>query len=51
MLAGTKEFVERARMNRKKMGGGMRQVGVLAGPGLVAIKEHRHLLKDDNLIC
>lgn len=23
----------------------------MAGPGLVAIKEHRHLLKDDNLIC
>jgi threonine aldolase len=37
ILAGSAVFIENARYKRKIMGGGMRQVGVLAAPGLVAL--------------
>ncbi|MEF8853169.1 MAG: GntG family PLP-dependent aldolase [Haloarculaceae archaeon] len=46
-LAGPAEFVERARRVRKLMGGGMRQAGVVAAPGLVAL-ENRHRLTEDH---
>jgi threonine aldolase len=39
MIVGAKEFVERCRVIRKMLGGGMRQVGVLAAAGLVALEE------------
>jgi threonine aldolase len=39
MVVGTREFVARARRGRKLVGGGMRQVGVLAAPGLVALRD------------
>jgi threonine aldolase len=39
MLVGTKDFIHRARRNRKMLGGGMRQVGVLAAAGLLSLKE------------
>jgi threonine aldolase len=39
MLAGTREFIDRARKGRKLMGGGMRQVGFLAAAGIVALEE------------
>jgi threonine aldolase len=39
LLAGTKAFVGKARLKRKVMGGGMRQVGVIAAAGIVALKE------------
>jgi len=39
MLVGSKEFIEEARIVRKMLGGGMRQVGVLAAAGLVALEE------------
>ncbi len=39
MLVGSKEFIEEARLVRKMLGGGMRQVGVLAAAGLVALEE------------
>jgi threonine aldolase len=39
MLVGSKEFVERARSMRKLLGGGMRQVGVLAAAGLIALEK------------
>ena len=48
MLAGTKEFVGRARKNRKLLGGGMRQVGVLAAAGIVALETMRSRLADDH---
>ncbi|WP_255169174.1 threonine aldolase family protein [Natrononativus amylolyticus] len=38
MLAGSQAFIDRARRTRKLFGGGMRQVGVLAGPGLRALE-------------
>ncbi|XP_024938675.1 probable low-specificity L-threonine aldolase 2 isoform X2 [Cephus cinctus] len=48
LLCGSKSFVERARRIRKVLGGGMRQVGVLAAAGLVAIDEVIPILKDDH---
>lgn len=48
MLVGTKEFIEKARYNRKLMGGGLRQAGVIAAPGLIAIKTMSKRLKEDH---
>ncbi len=39
IVAGSKEFIEKARRKQKLMGGGMRQVGILAAAGLIAIDE------------
>lgn len=39
MLAGTKRFITRARHLRKMLGGGMRQVGVIAAAGLVSLEK------------
>jgi threonine aldolase len=39
MLVGTKDFIWRARRARKMIGGGMRQVGILAAAGLVALRD------------
>jgi threonine aldolase len=47
MLAGPAAFVERARRNRKLFGGGMRQAGIVAAPGLLAL-ENRHRLEEDH---
>jgi threonine aldolase len=47
MLAGPGEFVERARRVRKLMGGGLRQAGIVAAPGLRAL-ENRHRLAEDH---
>jgi len=38
MIVGTREFIERCRSIRKMLGGGMRQAGVLAAAGMVALK-------------
>jgi threonine aldolase len=48
LLVGTAEFIERARFNRKRMGGGMRQAGVIAGPGRVALREEVPRLREDH---
>ncbi len=48
MLCGTKEFIERARRNRKVLGGGMRQVGVLAACGLIALQQMTKRLHEDH---
>lgn len=48
MVAGSKEFIEMFRKNRKMLGGGMRQAGVIAGPGLIALNKMRHLVGKDN---
>ncbi|XP_012273521.1 uncharacterized protein LOC105695995 isoform X2 [Orussus abietinus] len=48
LLCGSKSFVQQARRVRKVLGGGMRQVGVLAAAGLVAIEEIIPLLKEDH---
>lgn len=39
VVVGSREFVWRARRARKLLGGGMRQVGVLAAPGLIALRD------------
>lgn len=38
MLAGTAKDIDRARLYRKRLGGGMRQAGVLAAAGLIALE-------------
>ncbi|HOS99787.1 MAG TPA: GntG family PLP-dependent aldolase [Acidobacteriota bacterium] len=48
LLAGTREFIARARVHRKRLGGGMRQAGVLAAAGLVALDTIPPLLADDH---
>ncbi|PRO65355.1 threonine aldolase family protein [Alkalicoccus urumqiensis] len=48
MLAGTKEFIQTARKKRKMLGGGLRQAGVIAAPGLYALQERRGRLKEDH---
>jgi len=48
MIVGSKDFVERCRVIRKMLGGGMRQVGVLAAAGLVALEEGPKLLAADH---
>ena len=48
MLIGDADLIARARDVRKMLGGGMRQVGVLAAPGLVAVREQRARLADDH---
>lgn len=47
-LAGSREFIERARRVRKMFGGGMRQVGILAAAALHALEHHRARLVDDH---
>jgi threonine aldolase len=39
VVVGSREFIWRARRARKLLGGGLRQVGVLAAPGLIALRD------------
>lgn len=48
ILSGSREFITQARKKRKLMGGGMRQVGILAAPGMIALKKMRLRLTDDH---
>ena len=48
MLAGSKKFIDRARKNRKLMGGGMRQVGILAAAGIIALEKMPLRLHEDH---
>ena len=48
ILCGTKEFIDKARRGRKLLGGGMRQVGVLGAPGLIALKDMSKRLQEDH---
>lgn len=48
MLAGKKDFIERARKNRKLLGGGMRQAGVIAAPGIIALEKMTKRLDVDH---
>lgn len=48
MLAGTKDFIGRARRNRKVLGGGLRQAGVLAACGLISLREMTKRLGEDH---
>ncbi len=48
LLCGSGGFIERARKTRKMVGGGMRQAGVLAAAGLVALDEMNDRLSEDH---
>ncbi len=48
LLAGTKEFIDRARRNRKLLGGGLRQVGILAAAGLISLHKMTKRLHEDH---
>ena len=48
VLCGSEDLIARARRNRKLLGGGMRQVGVLAACGLHALDHHVARLADDH---
>lgn len=48
MLVGSKSFIDEARRNRKKIGGGMRQAGILAAAGVEAIEVMSKRLKEDH---
>lgn len=48
MLVGSREFIRKAHVGRKLLGGGMRQAGVLAAAGLVALEETPKLLRRDH---
>ncbi len=48
MVAGSKQFVEKARKYRKILGGGMRQAGILAAAGIVAIQKMTQRLAIDH---
>ena len=48
MIAGSREFIDRAVPVRRMLGGGMRQVGVLAAAGLVALEKMTARLEEDH---
>jgi threonine aldolase len=48
ILCGSKEFIHRAHRIRKQLGGGMRQAGVLAAAGIVALHSMVDRLADDH---
>ena len=48
LLAGPAAFIEEARLKRKIMGGGMRQTGILAAAGIIALNAHPSLLEADH---
>jgi threonine aldolase len=48
MVIGSKEFIEKGRIYRKMFGGGMRQAGVIAAAGLVALEKSPGRLHEDH---
>lgn len=48
MLVGTKQFIARARHLRKMLGGGMRQVGVIAAAGIISLEKMTKRLGEDH---
>lgn len=48
VLVGTREAIDRGRLYRKRLGGGMRQAGVLAAAGLVALEDSPAKLTEDH---
>ncbi len=51
LICGSTEFITEARRNRKIVGGGMRQAGVLAAAGIVALQEMVARLSEDHLLA
>jgi threonine aldolase len=48
ILAGSKEFIEMSKRGRKLMGGGLRQSGILAAAGLIALRKMTQRLEEDH---
>jgi len=48
VIAGSAEFIESARIWRRKLGGQMRQAGIIAAPGIVALKKMVDRLGEDH---
>ena len=48
MVVGAKDDIERGRLYRKRLGGGMRQAGILAAAGLIALEESPARLCEDH---
>jgi threonine aldolase len=48
LVVGTQEAIAATRVRRKRLGGGMRQVGILAAAGLYALDHHIERLADDH---
>jgi threonine aldolase len=48
MLVGSQNFITRARHLRKMLGGGMRQVGIIAAAGIISLEKMVHRLAEDH---
>ncbi|NPD88780.1 MAG: aminotransferase class I/II-fold pyridoxal phosphate-dependent enzyme [Asgard group archaeon] len=48
VIVGSKEFIHKARKNRKVVGGGMRQAGIIAAPGIYALNNMIDRLEEDH---
>jgi threonine aldolase len=48
VLAGTREFIERARLLKHMLGGAMRQAGIIAAGGIYALEHHIERLSEDH---
>jgi threonine aldolase len=48
LVVGSQEFVDKARKMRKILGGGMRQAGVIAAPGIIALEKMIDRLEEDH---
>lgn len=48
LLCGSQDFIEKARIWRKRLGGGMRQAGILAACGIVSLTQYVDRLADDH---
>lgn len=51
VIAGRRDFIERARRVRKRLGGGLRQAGILAAAGLFALQKNIERLADDHRLA
>ncbi len=51
LLCGSKAFIHKARRIRKSLGGGMRQAGILAAAGLIALDEMSRRLAEDHALA
>jgi threonine aldolase len=51
VLVSSRDFIERARVWRKRLGGGMRQAGVIAAPGIVALSTMVSRLEEDHRLA
>ena len=51
IVAGGSEFLERARLVRKRLGGWMRQAGIIAAGGLYALQNNRERILEDHALA